>query len=129
MSSAASIDDVSSGLRTKPMVMGFPSDPNGGSVGVDVGRGVTVCVAVDLTSMVGEAVCVGSGVVGVQAELNRRTLITPNTKRRINFKRDLYDLFIFKSVLSRKNAHTCFFEALPLAQFLFLSNSRVQGRD
>jgi hypothetical protein len=63
------------------MVIGFPSEPIGGRVGVDVGLGVTVCVAVDLTSTVGDGVGVGGGVVGVQAEVNRTTLIMLNMKR------------------------------------------------
>ncbi len=76
MSSAASMDAVCSGLRIKPMVMGLPSDPNGGRVGVEVGHGVAVCVAVDLISAVG--VAVAGGVFGAQAEANRMIMIMPS---------------------------------------------------
>lgn len=129
MSSAASAAVVCSGLRIKPMVMGLPSDPNGGSVGVDVGLGVAVCVAVDLVSAVADGVAVGGGVLGVQEEANRMIMSMPSMLGRMNFLSLFLDLFIFISVQSRMNAHTWMLAGLVPVEFPLLINFRVQDRD
>lgn len=129
MSSAASMDAVCSGLRMKPMVMGLPSDPKGGRVGVDVGLGVTVCVAVDRISVVADGVTVGGGVFGAQAEANRMIMTMPSRLVWMNFLCVFLDLFIFISVQSRMNDHIWMLAGLVPVEFPLSTSFRVQGRD
>ena len=58
------------------MVIGLPSDPFGGCVGVDVALGVAVGVGIGvLTTIVGVAVGTGVGVAGIHAVKDPRIRI------------------------------------------------------
>ena len=64
-SPAASTASGCSGERVKPIVIGLPSVPNGGSVGVDVGLVVGVTTGADVSIVIGVEVAEAS-VVSVE---------------------------------------------------------------